>query len=336
MAWETGDIIENPHNPSFQMRFRVSGVTQHTPPSGGDSHAELWGFQGAGISANFRPSLWINNNPCNLYVGCGGTLDPMTWTIHHGPYSILHRVDSSPMNGGALFRIGCDSQGCDHPAPYALFVLQNGYISYDPATSTVSTASFKSRKLEVEDVSLAKAPDKGSDCLGVRDHVLVSGASQSQSAPCISSINWRGGNGLAVQQTGTAAQPTYTIVPEPGYYIPKTGGKVDPDASVATDSSSAATLTVGAANAGGSSTCANGYHCTASRGRIALSAASGASAGKIVHVSVKLALGQICTASQNGGTAYFGIGSGGESAGGFDITSGVPVSGRVVIDYFCR
>jgi hypothetical protein len=76
VVWAPGDVIENPHNPSFQMRFRANGVTQHTLPSGGDSHAEMWGFHGAGISANFRPSSWVNENPCKLYVGCGGTLDP--------------------------------------------------------------------------------------------------------------------------------------------------------------------------------------------------------------------------------------------------------------------
>lgn len=346
VAWEPGDIIENPHNPSFQMRFRMSGVTQHTPPSGGDSHAELWAFLGAGISSNFRPSRWINNNPCQLYVGCGGTLDPITWIIHRGPYSILHRVDSSPMNGGTLFRIGCDSLGCDHPAPYALFVMQNGYIAYDPATSTVSTAAFKTntisaKKLEVENASidkllLPKTPDKGSDCLGVKDHVLVSGGSQTHDAPCIASINWRGGNGLAVQQSGSATQPVYTIVPEAGYYIPKLGGQPASANSAAGSSISPATLNLGAANTSGSVSCASGYHCTSDRGRIELVATRNSTVGKVARVQTKLVQGQICTATQNGGTSFFGIGSRGESTTGFDITSDVAVSGKILIDYFCH
>lgn len=340
VAWEPGDVIENPHNPSFQMRFRANAVTQHTLPSGGDSHAEIWGFQGAGISANFRPSTWVNNNPCNLYVGCGGTLDPITWTTHRGPYSLLHRVDSAPMNGGAIFRIGCDSLGCDHPAPYALFDMQNGAISYDPATSTVSTAVFKAGSVSFDKVSLSKTPDQGSDCLGVKNHVLVSGNSQAQDTPCVTSINWRGGNGLTVQQTGSASHPTYTIVPEPGYYIPKLGGGRSSDTAGSTGSAvsaaTAATVTAGPNMAHGAVVCMNGYHCDSDRGRLELTAGTGSSAGKIAHIQAKLATGQICTATQNGGTAFFGIGSGGENPSGFDITSAVALSGKVVIDYFCH
>ena len=310
VAWEPGDVIENPHNPSFQMRFRASGVTQHTPPSGGDSHAELWGFQGAGISLNFRPATWVNNNPCNMYVGCGGTLDPITWTIHHGPYSILHRVDSAPMNGGALFTIGCDSVGCNHPQPYALFVLQNGSISYDPATSTVSTAAFKANKLEAQTANIDK-----------------------MSFPS----NWRGGNGLTVQQSGTASQPIYTIVPETGYYIPKIGGGAAPSSTANnSNNSSAAVISAGTALARGTVSCSNGYQCTADRGRLEVAAAAGSSAGKIAHVQTRLAPGEICTATQNGGTTFLGIGSGGESAAGFDITAAVAISGKTVIDYSCR
>lgn len=338
VAWTPGDVIENPHNPSFQMRFRANLVIQHTPPSGADSHGEVWAFKGAGISLNFRPSRWINTNPCSLYIGCGGTLEPITWIMHQGPYSILHRVDSAPMNGGALFRIGCDSLGCDHPSPYNLFELQNGFIAYDPKTSTVSTASIRTGKLAAADVaverlSFAKAPDKGSDCLGIVDHVIVSGSSQSKSAPCVASITWQAGKGLAVQQGGTAAKPIYTIVPEPGYYIPRSDGRAVQPAS---SSDSVATITVGSANRAGAAACASGYRCTASRGRIAVVGTQGASAGKIVRVQANLSQGEICTATQNGGTAFLGIGSSGESGDGFDITSGVPVAGKATIDYFCR
>lgn len=340
VAWESGDIIENPHNPSFQMRFRANLVIQHTPPSGGDSHGEIWGFVGAGISSNFRPSRWINDNPCSLYIGCGGTLDPITWTIHHGPYSILHRVDTAPMNGGILFRIGCDSLGCDHPKPYALFELQNGYITYDPATSTVTTTALRASRFNGDNasfdrLSLNKMPAQGTDCLGIQDQVVVSGRSQPKSAPCITSIAWHGGNGLSVQQSGTAAQPVYTIVPEPGYYIPKTGNKLDSAADAATNSA-VATISKGGAIAEGSVACAEGYRCSATRGRIAISGVAATSAGKIASVQVTLLPGQICTATQNGGTTFLGIGSSGEAATGFDITSSVPVRGKVLVDYFCR
>ncbi|HMF54269.1 MAG TPA: hypothetical protein VK593_07960 [Edaphobacter sp.] len=293
VAWTAGDVIENPHNPSFQMRFRMSDVVQHTLPSGADSHAELWRFAGAGISANYRPSRWVNNNPCKMYVGCGGTLDPITWTNHRGPYAILQRVDNAPLNAGALFMVGCSLQGCDHPAPYSLFELQNGRILYDPATSTVSTAVFQAetlstKKLSVEQVSFPSVAD--SSCVGIVNHVLVAGGSCA------------GGAG-----TGPAAASSVT-----------------------------ATMVVGDANRGGSATCASGYRCTVDRGRISLVASTGTSAGRVARVNTKLATGAICTATQNGGTAFFGIGSGGEGSTGFDITSGVAISGRITIDYACH
>jgi len=339
--WAAGDVIENPHNPSFQMRFRMNLVEQHTLPSGVDSHAEWWGFIGAGISANFRPARWINNNPCNMYVGCGGTLAPIIWTIHHGPYGVLQRVDSAPMNGGALFNIGCDLLGCDHPAPYSLFEMQNGRILYDPATSTVSTAAFSAVKLNAAEAKMDKLSlsNVADGCLGVVDHVLTSAGRQAHSAPCISGITWRGGSGLTVQQSGDPASPTFTIVPEPGYYIPTLangkGGGGEAAAPAATAATVAA-ISAGEANSKESAICASGYSCTASRGRLNVTSTGGTVAGKVARVNVRLAAGQVCTATQNGGTAFLGIGSGGESATGFDITSGVAISGRVVIDYFCR
>ncbi|HEU4635034.1 MAG TPA: hypothetical protein VFS41_02570 [Edaphobacter sp.] len=338
VAWQSGDVLENPHNPTFEMRFRSNSVTEHTPPSGSDNHGELWGFSGAGISSNFRPSEWVNTNPCTLYIGCGGTLQPITWTIHRGPYSILHRVDSAPMNGGILFRIGCDPLGCDHPAPYALFELQNGYITYDPRTSTVAAPALRSGQLSVDDASIRKlsltsTPENGTDCLGVENHLIVTGSTQPKTAPCIASINWKGGNGLTVEQTGTPSHPVYTIVPEPGFYVPRSDGSGQEHVA-RTDS--AVSISLGPANSSGSVRCMSGYACSSTRGRIELTAGRGATPGKIARVNASLSSGEICTATQNGGAIFLGIGSSGEGIGGFDITSGVGVAGKVVIDYLCR
>lgn len=338
VAWQAGDVLENPHNPTFEMRFRGNLVTEHTLPSGSDNHGEIWEFRGSGISANFRPSEWVNTNPCKLYVGCGGTLEPITWMIHRGPYSILHRVDSAPMNGGILFRIGCDSLGCDHPSPYALFELQNGAITYDPRTSTVTAPALKTGRLSVDDASIRKlslvgAPNDGTDCVGVQNQVIVAGSSLSKNAPCVSSITWKNGKGLTVEQAGTASHPIYTIVPEAGYYIPRSGGRVE-EPVAGTDA--AASITVGPANSAGNVGCMSGYRCTATRGRIELVAGRGASSGKIARVSARLVPGEICTATQNGGTVFLGIGSSGEGSEGFDITSGIRITGKVVIDYLCR
>ncbi len=293
VAWASGDLIENPHNPSFQMRFRANVVTEHTPPSGADSHGELWAFYGAGISRNFRPSRWDNGNPCKMYTGCGGTLEPITWSIHAGPYATLEQVANAPMNAGTLFRVGCSLLGCNRPAPYSLFEMQNGKIVYDPATGTVSTASIRAAKLSVDELSLPRAQD--GSCLTVANHTLVA-------VPC----NGSAGGGVAA----AAATPAST--------------------------SGAAQIAVGEAVRGGNAACAAGYRCTADRGRILVVASTRGGPGKIAHVAARLAQGEICTATQNGGMAFFGIGSGAESASGFDITSDMGISGRVTVDYLCR
>ena len=92
----------------------------------------------------------------------------------------------------------------------------------------------------------------------------------------------------------------------------------------------------GPANGGGSAVCARGYTCTANRGRVTLAAAATATTGTIASVRTMLEAGAICTATQNGGSSFFGIGSGSESAKGFDITAGVALRGVVTIDYSCR
>jgi hypothetical protein len=97
-----------------------------------------------------------------------------------------------------------------------------------------------------------------------------------------------------------------------------------------------ANVATGAANRGGTVRCVSGYHCTASRGRLSISAQTGTTAGKIARVNGRVAAGAICTATQNGGAMFYGIGSGGESVAGFDITSGVAITGEVTVDYFCQ
>ena len=58
--------------------------------------------------------------------------------------------------------------------------------------------------------------------------------------------------------------------------------------------------------------------------------------GLIASVKTTLQAGAICTATQNGGSSFFGIGSGRESTSGFDITASVVLRGTVMIDYVCH
>jgi hypothetical protein len=102
------------------------------------------------------------------------------------------------------------------------------------------------------------------------------------------------------------------------------------------DSSTLPAVANVSANRGVRATCAKGYLCTSSRGRITLASANPVPVGIIASVKMPLAAGMICTAAQNGGSAFWGIGSGDESATGFDITAGVVWHGMITVDYSCR
>ncbi|HZY63274.1 MAG TPA: hypothetical protein VFE38_12190, partial [Edaphobacter sp.] len=271
--WAAGDTIENPHNPSFAMNGRMTELTQNTLSSGNNSNGFRRGFRGAGISGNYYPSIWTNDNPCSLYVGCGGTLEPIRWNTYGGPYSVLTKLGNAPLNQGTLFNVGCDIRGCDHKAPYRLFELQNGYMQYDPADGTftvphMAAASFRANEIDLND---PKSPD----------HVLR-----------ITSASIR----VAIAAASEGKQGSNQVPGDPAAQIP-----------------AEASIVNGPANGNGSASCAKGYTCTATRGRITLMAAATTHAGIVAQVRTPLAPGSICTAVQNGGSRFFGIGGGKES-----------------------
>jgi len=126
--------------------------------------------------------------------------------------------------------------------------------------------------------------------------------------------------------------------PQDAITITNSGGRmiVGSDQSQNGEKMPAAIVRPGANNAGGSAYCARGYSCTAQRGRLTIVASATGAEGTIASVKTGLAPGAICTAVQNGGTAFFGIGSGREDASGFDITAGVALHGTLTVDYSCR
>jgi hypothetical protein len=109
-----------------------------------------------------------------------------------------------------------------------------------------------------------------------------------------------------------------------------------PQSTAAKISSEPAIAAAGPANQGGSVSCARGYSCTASRGRLTLVSSAAAGAGTIASVKTTLPTGAICIATQNGRVSFLGIGSGKESANGFDITASAAPRGTLTIDYDCR
>ncbi|HEV2709896.1 MAG TPA: hypothetical protein VGU67_06790 [Edaphobacter sp.] len=296
VEWAPGDVIENPHNPSFYMGGRGTGLTQHTLPSSSNSFGQMWGFSGSGISANYYPSEWRNFNPCSLYIGCGGTLEPILWSSYVGPYSRLISVRTAPLNEGTLITVGCDERGCEHKSPYRLFQLQNGAMDYDPEDGTVTVPKMSAS--------------------------LLSG---HLNGPLTTTQ-------IDLEDPKSAGQGL-TITNANGRMVIRPQGQQD---GALPSSDAAASVQPGPANTGGVAACARGYRCTANRGRVTLAAATASATGTIASVRTALAAGEICTAVQNGGTAFFGIGGGNESAKGFDITAAIALHGTVTVDYTCR
>jgi hypothetical protein len=299
VEWAPGDVLENPHNPSFYMGGRGTGLTQHTLPSTSNSFGQMWGFKGSGISANYYPSEWRNYNPCSIYIGCGGTLEPILWNSYVGPYYRLISVQTAPLNRGTLITVGCDSRGCEHKSPYRLFQLQNGAIDYDPADGNFTVPKMSANLLSGHfngpltttqiDLEDPKSAGEGLTITNLHGQVIIRSQGQGE---------------------------------ERGKALPS--------------SDATATIQPGPANTDGSAACARGYTCTANRGRVMLATATVSGTGTIASVKTVLAAGTICTAIQNGGTVFFGIGSGNESSKGFDITAGVALRGMITVDYSCR
>jgi hypothetical protein len=295
--WAPGDVIQNPHNPSFDMGAKMTGVFQHTLSSGANSGGQIWNFSGSGISANYFPSKWRNVNPCSLYIGCGGTLEPIMWRVYDGPYRDLIYVSAAPLNQGTLITVGCDLRGCDHKAPYRLFQLQNGTMDYDPANGNFSVPKMSANLFDGPlngpvtttriDLQDPKSPDQILEITNLNGQVVIR-TQESGSAPATSDFS-----------------PTKDIA---GIF----------------------------ASRGVSAACARGYQCSSIRGRLTLAAANPVPTGTVATVKVPLAAGIICTVTQNGGSAFWGIGSGRESLNGFDITAGVVWHGTITVDYSCR
>lgn len=303
VEWTPGDVIENPHNPSFTMGARSTHMVQHTLSNGTNSSGQLWDFIGAGISANYYPSIWRNSNPCSLYIGCGGTLEPIRWHSYSGPYRDLMSLRSAPLNQGALIEVGCDLRGCDHKPPYNLFQLQNGNMQYDPANGnfTVPRMTASSFSGDIE----GRVTTTQINLQDPRNRSQILTITNSNGKVVIGSQVHGIENATLQNSTGSTSPLPITAMP-------------------------------GAANEGGRVLCAKGYTCMANRGRLTVIMSAGAGVGTIASVKTALSDGAICTATQNGGPIFLGIGSGKESANGFDITASVASHGTLTVDYSCQ
>ncbi len=103
---------------------------------------------------------------------------------------------------------------------------------------------------------------------------------------------------------------------------------------------SGAGISVGAgAGTGATAACASGYTCLAARGRLTIVAGTSPAAGTIATVTfaagTPYSAAPMCTATQNGGTTWLGVGGSGETAAAFNVTSAAAISGTLTVDYRC-
>ncbi len=103
---------------------------------------------------------------------------------------------------------------------------------------------------------------------------------------------------------------------------------------------SGAGISVGAgAGTGATAACASGYTCLAARGRLAIVAGTSPAAGTIATVTfaagTPYSAAPVCTATQNGGTTWLGVGGSGETTAAFNVTSAAAISGTLTVDYRC-
>lgn len=158
VAWTTGDTLENPHYPSFSMTGERFVIVQNTLPSGRLSGMRQVDYFGSGISFGFRPDFQTNGNPCNLYVGCGGSLEAPQWRLLTGAYSTYLHLTYSPLGhtpeeGGSLFTVGPSFNGDHHP--YYIFDLENGYMKYSPAAGNFIVSGINVQNLVTKNEVLA-------------------------------------------------------------------------------------------------------------------------------------------------------------------------------------
>ena len=180
--WAPGDVIENPHNPSFNMVGRRTVLVQHTLKTAVTPMGIFGAFTARGSARTTFLPTWRNANPCSIYIGCGGTLQPILWSTYEGPYYGLIAAQHAPLNQGALISIGCDPRGCDHKSPYRVFQLQNGRMDFNPADGTftvprLSAPVLATARLELQDQGSSGQVLTLSNSHG---HLVVNGQSQAE------------------------------------------------------------------------------------------------------------------------------------------------------------
>jgi hypothetical protein len=146
VAWENGDLVEDPRFQSFGGIGLRDICSSFTPTDEGNETG-CFGVQiaGSGVSGTYHPFTIVNLNKLSLYTQGGGKLTPVPAVITDGPFSDLlvfgHGPSTGPRNYNAVINVTHTANNDN--TPFNLFALPTGGIagtttvSYDPGTHLI-------------------------------------------------------------------------------------------------------------------------------------------------------------------------------------------------------
>lgn len=139
-AWNSGDSVWGPPNPTFNMEGNATYEWQYTPSNQGNSQGWALSMNGPGVDANFTAMNITYGNPITAYAGHGGTMNAGQ-VIHVGGLgsgpnwgSVLW-ADYSGIGGQPFIRIDADEYGTNHTFQ-SIIQVESGSIAYYNDTAT--------------------------------------------------------------------------------------------------------------------------------------------------------------------------------------------------------
>ena len=140
VPWNTGDVIEAPHNVAVNTVGHFTDLIQNTPANGSLSSGDLLQIHGMGaVGNNFIAHRTVNMNSYKIFNTYGGVLGAPDMHRIEGYFATGFAFGDAP---GALVRINGNADRSNKPM--TLFAMPGGEITWDPATSTLHAPNIQS------------------------------------------------------------------------------------------------------------------------------------------------------------------------------------------------
>jgi hypothetical protein len=147
VAWENGDLVEDPRFQSFGGIGLRDVCSAYTPADEGNATG-CFGLEvsGSGVSGTYHPFTIVNHNKLSLYTQGGGKLTPVTAFAAVGAFGDLMSFYNGPSAGPRTMNAVIDitHTANNDNTPFNLFALPSGPIAgtttvgYDPGTHLIS------------------------------------------------------------------------------------------------------------------------------------------------------------------------------------------------------